>query len=49
MTVDFVMKKRDFSILDRGDLKRIMDEHKLTASGLVDPDNAKKLGNVCGR
>jgi hypothetical protein len=48
MTVDFVMKKREFSILDRANLKKIMDEHKLTASGLVDPDNAKKLGMFAG-
>jgi hypothetical protein len=48
LTVDFVMKKRDFSVLDRANLKRIMDEHKLTASGLVDPDNAKKLGMFAG-
>lgn len=48
LTVDFVMKKRDFSVLDRANLKRIMDEHKLTASGLVDPENAKKLGMFAG-
>ena len=34
LTVDFVMKKRDFAVLDRANLKKIMDEHKLTASGL---------------
>lgn len=48
MTVDFVMKKRDFSVLDRAHLKKIMEEHKLTASGLVDPENAKKLGMFAG-
>jgi len=48
MTVAFVMKKHDFAILDRANLKRIMDEHKLTASGLVDPENAKKLGMFAG-
>jgi TolB-like protein len=48
LTVDFVMKKRDFAVLDRANLKKIMDEHKLTASGLVDPENAKKLGMFAG-
>jgi curli biogenesis system outer membrane secretion channel CsgG len=48
LTVDFVLKKRDFSVLDRANLKKIMDEHKLTASGLVDPENAKKLGMFAG-
>lgn len=48
LTVNFVMAKRDFAVLDRANLKKIMDEHKLTASGLVDPENAKKLGMFAG-
>ena len=48
LTVDFVMTKRDFSVLDRANLKRILAEHKLTASGLVDPENAKQLGKFAG-
>jgi hypothetical protein len=48
LTVDFVMAKRDFSVLDRANLKKILAEHKLTASGLVDPENAKKLGLFAG-
>ena len=48
LTVDFVMTKRDFSVLDRANLKKILDEQKLSASGLVNPENAKKLGMVSG-
>ena len=48
LTVDFVMTKRDFSILDRANLKSILAEHKLTATGLVDPENAKKFGMFAG-
>jgi hypothetical protein len=48
LTVDLVMTKRDFSVLDRANLKRILDEHKLTATGLVDPENAKQLGKFAG-
>lgn len=48
LTVNFVTAKRDFAVLDRANLKRIMEEHKLTASGLVDPENAKKLGVFAG-
>lgn len=48
LTVDVVMEKRDFSVLDRANLKKILAEHKLTATGLVDPDNAKKLGMFAG-
>jgi len=43
LTVNLVMGKREFSVLDRANLKSILAEHKLTSTGLVDPENAKKL------
>ena len=48
LSVDLVMGKHDFAVLDRANLKSILAEHKLTAEGLVDPDNAKKLGQFAG-
>lgn len=48
LTVELVMVKQGFSVLDRANLKKIMAEHKLTATGLVDPENAKKLGQFAG-
>lgn len=48
LTVDFVMTNRAFSVLDRANLRNILAEHKLTSQGLVDPDNAKKLGQFAG-
>lgn len=48
LTVDLVMEKHDFSVLDRANLKKILAEHKLTATGLIDPENAKKLGQFAG-
>jgi len=48
LTVNFVMSKKDFAVLDRANLKSILAEHKLTATGLVDPANAKKLGQFAG-
>jgi curli biogenesis system outer membrane secretion channel CsgG len=48
LTVNLVIGKRDFSVLDRANLKSILAEHKLTATGLVDPENAKKLGMFAG-
>src|SRR5262249_15151701 len=48
LTVDLVMEKREFSVLDRANLKSILAEHKLTATGLVDPANAKKIGQFAG-
>ena len=48
LTVNLVMSKRDFSVLDRANLRQILAEHKLTSKGLVDPENAKKLGQFAG-
>ena len=36
------------SVLDRANIKRILAEHKLTEEGLVNPANAKKLGEFAG-
>lgn len=48
LTVDFVMTNRSFSVLDRANLKSVLAEHKLTATGLVNPENAKQLGKFAG-
>lgn len=48
LTVNFVTGDRKFTVVDRANLKKILAEHKLTASGLVDPENAKKLGQFSG-
>ncbi len=48
LTVKMVSRRKDYSMVDRANLKRILEEHKLTMSGLVDPDNAKKLGQLAG-
>ncbi len=48
LTVEFVIGKNSFAVLDRANLAKILAEHKLTASGLVDPENAKKLGMFAG-
>lgn len=48
LTVNLVSEKRDFSVLDRANLKTILAEHKLTATGLVNPENAKQLGKFAG-
>ncbi len=48
LTVDLVMDRKGFSVLDRAHLKKILAEHKLSATGLIDPDSAKKLGQFAG-
>lgn len=48
VTVSLVEKRSGFSIVDRANLKTILAEHKLTVEGLVEPENAKKLGQFSG-
>jgi TolB-like protein len=48
ITLDLVSGDRNFSVLDRANLKSILAEHNLTAKGLVDPETAKQLGKFAG-
>lgn len=48
LSVQLVNSAKDFSVMDRANLKSVLDEHKLTASGLIDPKNAKDLGKFAG-
>jgi len=48
ISTELVMTKKRFTVVDRANLKKIMQENKLTVSGLVDPGNAKKLGQIAG-
>ena len=39
---------KGFEVVDRIHLKSILKEHKLSASGLIDPTTARKLGKIAG-
>lgn len=39
---------KGFEVIDRGHLKAILIEHKLAATGLIDPATAKRLGQIVG-
>ena len=47
LTVEMVLAA-EISMLDRANFKSILAEHKLTEEGLVNPANAKKLGEFAG-
>ena len=47
LTVELVGAE-GIAVVDRANLKSILDEHKLTEEGLVNPENAKKLGQFAG-
>jgi TolB-like protein len=39
---------KGFEVVDRTHLKSIIAEHKLSATGLIDPKTARKLGKIAG-
>lgn len=39
---------KGFEVVDRTHLKSIITEHKLSATGLIDPQTARKLGKIAG-
>jgi len=39
---------KGFEVVDRTHLKIILQEHKLSTTGLIDPQTAKKLGQIAG-
>lgn len=48
LSVDLVNSSKGFAVMDRAHLKSVLDEHKFTASGLVNPATAKKVGQFAG-
>src|SRR6267142_2693780 len=41
-----VNDSRGFRVIDRAHLKAILQEHKLAATGLIDPQTARQLGKI---
>jgi TolB-like protein len=48
LSVDLTIVAQGFEVIDRTHLKTILDEHKLSLSGLIDPKTVKKLGQIAG-
>lgn len=48
LSTNLVLSRKRFDVIDRANLNRLLDEHKLSRSGLVDPENIKRLGKVAG-
>ncbi len=48
MSIDLANVSKGFEVMDRAHLRSILAEHKLSATGLIDPQTAKKLGKVAG-
>src|SRR5437588_6302133 len=41
-----VNDSRGFRVIDRAHLKAILQEHKLAATGIIDPQTARQLGKI---
>jgi len=48
LSVSLAEDANGFSVIDRTHLKAILQEHKLAANGLIDPETAMKLGEITG-
>ena len=48
LSVNLVSAGKGFQVVERTRLKTILEEHKLAQTGLIDPETAKKLGQIAG-
>jgi TolB-like protein len=48
ISTNLVLAAKGFSVIDRNHLRTILKEQKLSMSGLMDPENQKKVGKILG-
>lgn len=48
LSVDLINTAKGFEVIDRNHLNRILAEHKLSLSGIVDQKTVQKLGQIAG-
>ncbi|HID44178.1 MAG TPA: hypothetical protein EYP34_00290, partial [Chromatiaceae bacterium] len=48
LSTSLVLSKNSFSVIDRSHLKYILNEQKLSVSGLLNPKNTIKVGKLAG-
>lgn len=48
VSVDLVEVAKGYDVIDRTRLNVLLQEHRLAARGLIDPQTAKKLGQIAG-
>ena len=48
LSITLVKSQDTIKVIDRGNLNRLLDELNLSESGLINPENAKKLSNISG-
>jgi TolB-like protein len=48
LSVVLVADARGFEVIDRTHLKAILKEHRLATTGIIDPQTARKIGQIAG-
>lgn len=48
MSVALANDARSFRVVDRTHIRSLLKEHKLSSSGLIDPETARQLGRIAG-
>jgi len=48
LSVALASAGKGFEVVDRTHLKKIIEEHKLSSTGLIDPQTARELGQIAG-
>ncbi len=48
VSVALASQAKGFEVIERNQLKVILQEHKLSASGIIDPQTARQLGRIAG-
>jgi TolB-like protein len=47
-SVDLANNAKGFDVIDRTNLKTLLQEHKLAATGIIDPQTARRVGEIAG-
>jgi len=48
LSIALTVLQKGFEVVDRTHLKTLLQEHKLSSTGIIDPQTAKKLGQIAG-
>ena len=48
VSVDLVSDAKNFDVIDRANLKTLLQEHKLASTGIIDPQTTRRVGEIAG-
>lgn len=48
LSISLTVLQKGFEVIDRTHLKTLLQEHKLSSTGIIDPQTARKLGQIAG-